>query len=97
MGHLELQVFLTQFSAPNVSPRQIHHSITKCILIIPSGFTCALHILQHGLKKMVTEKVIKRPQVAVGDVIEFEDLSGNIVVARNERNDYMPALSEQVV
>ena len=46
---------------------------------------------------MVTEKVIKGTQVVVGDVIEFEDLSGNIIVAGNERNDYMPALSERMV
>lgn len=46
---------------------------------------------------MLTEKVIKGAQIAVPDVIEFEDLSGNIVVAGNKRDDYMPALSEQIV
>jgi hypothetical protein len=97
VGHLELQVFLTQFSVPNVPPRQIHHSTAECILIIPSGLTCALHILQHTLKKMVTEKDIKGSQIVVSDVIEFEDLPSNIVVAGNERNDYMPTLSERMV
>ena len=97
MGHLELNVFLTRCSAPHVPPRQIHRSTAECILIIPSGLTCALHILQHTLKKMVTEKVIKGPQIVIGDVIEFEYLSSNIIVAGNERNDYMPTLSERVV
>ena len=94
MGHLELNVFLTRCSSPHVPPRQIHRSTAECILIIPSGLTCALHILQHTLKKMVTEKVIKGPQIVIGDVIEFEYLSSNIIVAGNERNDYMPTLSE---
>ena len=97
MSHLELQVFLTQISTPNFPPRQIHHSTTKCILMIPSGLTCTFHILQDTLKKMVTEKVIKRPQIVVGDMIEFEDLPSNIIVAGNERNDHMPALSERTM
>ena len=94
VSHLELQVFLTQFSAPNVPSRQIHHPTSKCILMIPSGPTCALHILQHTLKKMVSEKFIKGPQIVVGDVIEFEGISSNIIVASNKRNDYMSALSK---
>jgi hypothetical protein len=65
--------------------------------MIPSGLTCALHILQHTLKKMVTEKVIKGPYIAVGDVIEFEDFSSNIIITGNERNDYMPALSDRTL
>jgi len=44
---------------------------------------------------MVTEKVIQGPQIGVSDVIEFENLSSNIIVAGNERNDYMTALSER--
>ena len=95
MGHLELQVFLTQFSVPNVPPRQIHHSTAKCILVIPSGLTSAFHILQHALKKVVAEKLVKGPQIVVGNVIEFEDFSRNIIVAGDEWNDYMPALSER--
>ena len=74
-----------------------NHPTAKCILIIPSGLTCALHILQHSLKKMVTEKLIKRPHIVVGDVIEFVDLSSNIILARNEWNDYMTALSGRMV
>jgi hypothetical protein len=46
---------------------------------------------------MVTEKIIKGSHIVVGDVIEFEDFSSNIIVAGNERNDYMPALSERMV
>ena len=46
---------------------------------------------------MVTEQLVKGPQIMVGDVIEFEDLSSNIVVAGNERYDYMPALLEGMV
>jgi hypothetical protein len=46
---------------------------------------------------MVTEKDIKGSQIVVSDVIEFEDLPSNIVVAGNERNDYMPTLSERMV
>ena len=65
--------------------------------MIPSGLTCALHILQHTLKKMVTEKVIKGPYIVVGDVIEFEDFSSNIIVTGNKRNDYMPTLLERMV
>lgn len=83
----------TQFSASDVPHRQIHRPIAKRTLIIPGGLTCALHILRHSSKKMVTEKLIKRPQIVVGDVIEFEDHSSNIIVAGNERNDYMTALS----
>jgi hypothetical protein len=65
--------------------------------MIPSGLTCALHILQHTLKKMVTEKVIKGPYIAIGDVIELEDFSSNIIITGNERNDYMPTLLERMV
>jgi hypothetical protein len=43
---------------------------------------------------MVTQKFVKRPQAVVSDVIKFEDLSSNVIVAGNEWNDYMPALSE---
>jgi hypothetical protein len=94
LSHLKLQVSLTQFSAPNLRPRQIHHTTTECVLVVPSGLACTLHILQHTLNEMITEKVIKGPQIGVIDVIEFEDLSGNIIVAGNERDDYMPALLE---
>lgn len=62
----------------------------------PIGLTCALHILQHTLKKMVTEKVIKRPQIAVNDVIEFEHFACDIVIAGNERDDYIPALLKRM-
>lgn len=94
VSHLKLQVSLTQFPPPNLRTRQIHHTTTECVLVVPSGLPCTLHILQHTLNKMITEKVIKGPQIGVIDVIEFEDLSGNIIVARNERDDYMPALLE---
>ena len=46
---------------------------------------------------MVTEKVIKRTQIGVGDVIKLKDVSGNIIVAGNERNDNIPALWELMV
>lgn len=49
------------------------------------------------LKKVVTEKVIKRPQIAVDDMIEFEHFACNIVIAGNERDDYIPALLKRVV
>ena len=62
--------------------------------VVPVGLTHAFHILQPTLKKMVTDKVIKGPQILIGDMIELEDLSSNIIVARNERDDYMPALLE---
>ena len=97
VSHLEFQVLSTQISAPNVPSRQIHHSTAKCILVIPSGLTRAFHILQHALKKVVAEKLVKGPQIVVGNVIEFEDFSCNIIVAGDEWNDYMPALSERKV
>ena len=65
--------------------------------MVPVGLTHAFHILQPTLKKMVTDKVIKGPQIRIGDMIELEDLSSNIIVARNERDDYMPALLEGMV
>jgi len=46
---------------------------------------------------MVTEKVIKRPQIAVDDVIEFEHFACDIVIAGNERDDYIPALLKKMV
>lgn len=64
---------------------------------MPTGLTCALHILQHTLKKVVTEKVIKRPQIAVDDMIEFEHFACNIVIAGNEWDDYIPALLKRIV
>ena len=42
---------------------------------------------------MVVEKVIKGPQIAVDNVIEFKHLSSNIIVPGNERDDGIPALS----
>jgi hypothetical protein len=97
VSHLELQVFLTQSSAPNIPPRQIYHPTAKCILIIPSGLTCALHILQHTLKKMITENIIKGPQIVIADMIKSKNFASNIIVARNEGNDYIPALSERMM
>ena len=94
VSHLKLQVFFALFAAPNIQSRQIHHAAAKRILVVPGGLTSALHILQHTLKKVVTEKVIKGPQIVVGDVIEFEGISSNIIVASNKRNDYMSALSK---
>jgi len=41
---------------------------------------------------MVTEKVFKRTQIGVGDVIEHMDTSGDIIVAGNEWNDNIPAI-----
>ena len=46
---------------------------------------------------MVTKKLVKGPQIGVGDVIEFENLSSDCIKTGNERNDYMPALSEKMV
>ena len=46
---------------------------------------------------MVTEKVVKRTQIGVGDVIELKDVSSNIIVAGNKRNDNIPALWELMV
>ena len=97
VGHLESKVFLTQFSAPNVPPRRVYRSTAKCILVIPSGLTCAVHILQHTLRKMAMEKVIKGPHIVVSDAIEFKDLASNVIVTGNERNNGMPALSERMV
>jgi hypothetical protein len=97
VSHLKLQVFFTPLAAPNIHSRQIHHAITKRILIVPCRLTSALHILQHALKKMVTEKVIKRTQIGVSDVIKLKDISSNIIVAGNKWNDSIPALWELVV
>lgn len=97
VSHLKLQVFLSSLPAPNIQSRQIHHTTAKRILVVPGGLTSALHILQHALKKMVTEKVIKRTQIGVGDVIKLEDISSNIVVAGDKRDDSIPALWELMV
>ncbi len=95
MSHLELQVSLTRFSAPNVRPPQVYYTISERFLKVPNGLAYTFHILQHTLKKIVTEKLVKGSQIGVGDVIEFENLSGDCIKTGNERNDYMPALSEK--
>ena len=41
---------------------------------------------------MIAEKVIQRTQIRVGDVIKLKDISSDIVVAGNKRNDSIPAL-----
>jgi hypothetical protein len=46
-------------------PWKIHPAITKCILVVPVGLSNTLHILQHSLKKMVTEKFVKRTQIGI--------------------------------
>ena len=46
---------------------------------------------------MVAEKVIEGPQIGIPDVIEFEDLSSNIIVAGNKRNDYISPLSDRIM
>jgi hypothetical protein len=45
---------------------------------------------------MITEKVIQGMQIRVDDVIEFEDLSSNIVVAGPEGDDNIPALWNEI-
>ena len=46
---------------------------------------------------MITEKVVKRTQIGVGNVIKLKKISSNIIVARNKRNDGIPALRKVVV
>jgi hypothetical protein len=92
VSHLKLQVFSTPLAAPNIQSRQIHHATAKRILVVPGGLTSALHIREHALKKMVTEKVIEGTQIGVGNVIELKDISSNIIEAGNKRNDSIPAL-----
>ena len=46
---------------------------------------------------MVAEELVKGPQIGVSDMIEFENLSSDRFKTGNERNDYMPALSEKMV
>jgi hypothetical protein len=92
IGKLKLQMFLTTLATPNIQSRQIHRP-AKRILVVPAGVTYALHILQHALKKMVAQKVVKRTQIEIGDVIELKHLPSNFVVARNKRDDGMSELS----
>jgi hypothetical protein len=96
-SHLKLQVFSTPLAAPNIRSRQIHHATAKRILVVPVGLTNALHIRQRALTKMVTEKVMKRTQIGVGDVMKLKDTSSNVIVAGNERNDSIPALWKLMV
>jgi hypothetical protein len=65
--------------------------------MVPGGLTCTLHILQHTLEEVVTENVVNGTQVGVGNVIEFENLSSNIIITGNERNYNISALWRQVV
>lgn len=46
---------------------------------------------------MITEKVVKRTQIGVGNVIKLKKISSNIIVAGNKRNDGIPALRKVVV
>ena len=44
--------------------------------------------------KVITQKVIKGPQIGVSNVVQFEDVPSNIFVAGNERDNHMPTLLE---
>ena len=80
----EFQVLSTCSPTPNVLPRQIHPATPECILIIPGGFSSTFHILEDTLKKVVTQKVVERTQIRILDVVQLQDLTCNVVIARNE-------------
>ena len=46
---------------------------------------------------MVVQKFVKGTQIGVGDVIELEDLSSNIIVASYEGDDNIPELLKLIV
>jgi hypothetical protein len=78
--------------APDIQSRQIHHTTPKRVLIVPGGFTCALHVLQHTLEKMVAQKFIKRTFIGVSNMIELQGIPSNIIVAGDKRNYSIPEL-----
>ena len=88
----EFQVLSTCSPTPNVLPRQIHPATPECILIIPGGFPSTFHILEDTLKKVVTQKVVERTQIRILDVVQLQDLTCNVVIARNEWGDDITTL-----
>ena len=45
--------------------------------------------------KMTAEKLVKRPQIGVRDMIEFEGFSSDIVVAANKWDNHVPKLASE--
>ena len=43
--------------------------------------------------KMIAEKLVKRPQIGVRDMIEFEGFSSDIVGAANKWDNHVPKLA----
>ena len=42
---------------------------------------------------MIAEKLVNGPQIGVSNMIEFESLSSDIVVAANKWDNYVPTLA----
>lgn len=52
--------------------------------MIPGRFSSTFHILEDTLEKVVTQEVVERTQVRILDVVQLQDLTCNVVIARNE-------------
>jgi hypothetical protein len=46
------------------------------------------------LKELIAEKFIERTNIRILDMVELEDLSSNVVVHRNKRDNYISSLYE---
>ena len=60
--------------------------------MVPGGLSKTFHILQDTLVKVVTQEVIERTQISVLNVIQFQDLTCDVVIATNKGNDDVAAL-----